>query len=147
MLEFIYHNPQLTVAQDANGRIPLHTACLSGQVEVVKTFNLSANEVLHASDSSGNTPLHLACEGRSEEVVQFLVDSGASVSEANNEGELPIHIAAHNGSINIAEKLWEKCADTVPVLCQDKYKRTTLHHAAMAKQNQGEIIEFLIQKW
>jgi len=144
VLEFIHHDPQLTVAKDANTRIPLHTACLNGHLEVVKSFNLSLHEVLHASDCRGNTPLHLACEGRSEEVVQFLIDSGASVGEANNEGEVPIHVAAQNGSVNIVERLWKKCADTA--LCRDMYKRTTLHHAAMAKHNHAEIIEFLIHE-
>ena len=145
VLEFIHHDPQLAMAQDANRRIPLHTSCLSGHVEVVKSFNLSLNKVLHASDSKGNTPLHLACEGRSEEVVQFLVNSGASVSAANDEGEVPIHIAARQGFIDIVKKLWKKCPDTI--FCQDKYKRTTLHHAALAKHNHGEIIEFLIREW
>ena len=133
------------MAPDANKRIALHTACLSGHVEVVKTYNLSIYEVLHASDSSGNTPLHLACEVGSEDVVQVLIDSGAGVSEANNEGMVPTHIAAQNGSVSIVKRLWEKCADTV--LCQDKYKRTTLHHAAMAKHDHAELIQFLIEKW
>ena len=147
VLEFIHHDPKLTVAEDANSRIPLHIACLNGHVEVVKTFNLSLHEVLHASDCRGDTPLHLACEGRSEEVVQFLIDSGASVREANDEEEVPIHVATQNGSVGIVEKLWKKCADTV--LRRDTYKRTILHHAAMAKHNHAEIIEFLIRecKW
>ena len=145
MLELIHHNPQLSVAHNAKGMSPLHIACLNGHKEVVSSINLSLNEVLHASDLSSNTPLHLACEGRSEEVVQLLIDSGANINQTNLEGEIPTHVAVQYGSINIVKILQQGCADTL--LCQDNYKRTALHHAAIGKTNQEEMIGFLLRKW
>ena len=112
---------------------------------MANVINLSLNEVLHASDLSGNTPLHLACEGRSEEVVQLLIDSGANLKQANNEGEIPTHIAVQYGSINIVKILQQRCPDTL--ICQDKFKRTVLHHAAIGKYNQEEMITFLHKNW
>ena len=106
---------------------------------------ISLNEVLRATDLNGNTPLHLACEGRSEEVVQLLIDSGADINQTNNEGEIPTHVAVQYGSINIVKMLQQKCAETLK--CQDKYKRTVLHHAAIGKHNQEEMITFLHKNW
>lgn len=145
MLELIHHNPQLSVAHDAQERTPLHIACLNGQRQVANVINLSLNEVLHASDLNGNTPLHLACEGRSEKIVQLLIDSGANLKQANNEGEIPTHIAVQYGSINIVKLLKQRCPDTL--LCQDKYKQTVLHHAAIGKHNQEEMIGYLLDEW
>ena len=108
-------------------------------------INLSLNEVLHATDLNGNTPLHLACEGGREEVVQLLIDSGANIKQTNNEGEIPTHVAIQYGSINIVTMLQQRCAETL--LCQDKYKRTVLHHAAIGKHNQEEMITFLHENW
>ena len=145
MLELIHHNPQLSVAHNAKGMTLLHIACLNGHREVVNSINLSLNEVLHASDQSGNTPLHLACEGRSKDIVQLLIDSGANINQPNHEGEIPTHVAVQYGSINIVKILQQGCPDTL--LCQDNYKRTALHHAAIGKHNQEEMIGYLLHKW
>ena len=112
---------------------------------MANVINLSLNEVLHASDQCGNTPLHLACEGRSEEVVQLLIDSGANINQANKKGEIPTHIAVQYGSINIVKMLQQRCPDTL--LCQDNEKQTVLHHAAIGKHNQEEMITFLHKNW
>ena len=145
VLELIHHNAQLSLAHDAKERTPLHIACLNGHREVANVINLSLNEILHASDLSGNTPLHLACEGRSEDIVQLLIDSGANINQANNEGEIPTHIAVQYGSINIVKMLQQRCPDTL--LCQDKYKQTVLHHATIGKQNQEKMIGYLLDEW
>ena len=112
---------------------------------MANVINLSLNEVLNASDQNGDTPLHLACEGRSEEVVQLLIDSGANIKQTNNEGEVPAHVAVQYGSINIVKMLQKMSADTLQ--CQDKYKRTILHHAAIGKHNQEQMITFLLENW
>ena len=145
MLELIHHNPQLSVTHNTKGMTPLHIACLNGHKEVVNSINLSLHEVLHASDLSGNTPLHLACEGGSEDIVQLLIDSGANINQPNNEGEVPAHVAVQYGSINIVKILQQVCANML--LRQDNYKQTALHHAAIGKSNQKEMIGFLLRKW
>ena len=145
VFELIQHNPQLSVARDTNERTPLHIACLNRHREVANIINLSLNEVFHATDLNGNTPLHLACEGGSEKIVQLLIDSGANINQTNNEGEVPAHVAVQYGFINIVKILQQGCADTL--LCHDKYKRTALHHAAIGKHNQKEMIDFLLYEW
>ncbi|EOA92933.1 Protein phosphatase 1 regulatory subunit 12C, partial [Anas platyrhynchos] len=44
-----------------------------------------------------------ACIDESMEVVQFLVESGADVNQADNEGWTPLHVAASCGYRDIAQ--------------------------------------------
>ena len=44
-----------------------------------------------------------ACIDENMEVVQFLVESGADVNQADNEGWTPLHVAASCGYRDIAE--------------------------------------------
>lgn len=44
-----------------------------------------------------------ACIDENMEVVQFLVESGADVNQADNEGWTPLHVAASCGYRHIAQ--------------------------------------------
>uniref|UniRef100_A0A674H9D4 Uncharacterized protein n=1 Tax=Taeniopygia guttata TaxID=59729 RepID=A0A674H9D4_TAEGU len=47
-----------------------------------------------------------ACIDENMEVVQFLVESGADVNQADNEGWTPLHVAAACGCHHIAQGFW-----------------------------------------
>ncbi|CAN8178690.1 unnamed protein product [Coccothraustes coccothraustes] len=58
-----------------------------------------------------------ACIDENMEVVQFLVESGADVNQADNEGWTPLHVAAACGCRHIAQYLLEHGADAAAVTC------------------------------
>lgn len=81
--------------RDANGMIPLHLACLSGNMESVKAHHSQLNRFLkvrEARDSCLNTPLHLACKGGSREVAEYLIEVGCSMNAKNSEKDNLVHV-------------------------------------------------------
>lgn len=84
-------------------RTPLHLAAQNGWLRVVMML-LDAGADIHEKDGNGETTLHIACEMRSDRnlsVIKYLLDHGASVSEAadldRRRGDLPPHRAASRG--------------------------------------------------
>ncbi|XP_066065153.1 protein phosphatase 1 regulatory subunit 12C-like, partial [Chamaea fasciata] len=61
------------------------------------------------------SPVSPACIDENMEVVQFLVESGADVNQADNEGWTPLHVAAACGCRQIAQYLLEHGADAAAV--------------------------------
>jgi len=61
--------------------------------ELEKQFNV--NQV----DEFGNTLLHYACRERKYSIINMLLAHSADVTISNNDGRLPIHIAAIYGSM------------------------------------------------
>ncbi|XP_044540732.1 protein phosphatase 1 regulatory subunit 12C, partial [Gracilinanus agilis] len=56
-----------------------------------------------------------ACIDENPEVVRFLVEEGASVNQADNEGWTPLHVAASCGYLDIAQYLLSHGADIAAV--------------------------------
>ncbi|XP_033101064.1 rabankyrin-5-like isoform X2 [Anneissia japonica] len=61
--------------------------------------------------STGSTLLHLAAQAKNEAACLFLATHGASSSIANNQGEVPLHIASKQGLSNLAALLLKKGAN------------------------------------
>lgn len=61
--------------------------------ELVK-FLIKKNPTwLNISDSDGNTALHTALAGSHVELASYLIEQGANKNDANNKGDVPLHIA------------------------------------------------------
>uniref|UniRef100_A0A669QAA9 Protein phosphatase 1 regulatory subunit 12C n=1 Tax=Phasianus colchicus TaxID=9054 RepID=A0A669QAA9_PHACC len=71
--------------------------------------------LLGGANADGISALHQACIDENMEVVQFLVESGADVNQADNEGWTPLHVAASCGYRDIAEYLLAHGADVAAV--------------------------------
>ncbi|KAG8547422.1 hypothetical protein GDO81_028392, partial [Engystomops pustulosus] len=56
-----------------------------------------------------------ACIDENLEVVEFLVNHGANVNQADNEGWTPLHVAASCGYMEIAEYLLKHSANIAAV--------------------------------
>lgn len=112
---------------------PLHGAASAGRTEVV-SFLIEYHErnsgfgsgsraggdfegMRKLADAAGGvnfrtrkgwTPLHLACQGAYVDTVEALLSAGASLDVADEEGDLPLHIAAREGNAGILEVLLRK---------------------------------------
>jgi hypothetical protein len=72
--------------------------------------------------------LHTAAAEGCEDMVRLLLDAGASLSELDDEGQTPLHVACANENVGAAGLL----AARVPcweLLVEDRYKMTPLHLA------------------
>uniref|UniRef100_A0A8C4Y6P3 Protein phosphatase 1 regulatory subunit n=2 Tax=Gopherus evgoodei TaxID=1825980 RepID=A0A8C4Y6P3_9SAUR len=61
--------------------------------------------LVNGTNADGISALHQACIDENLEVVQFLVENGADVNQADNEGWTPLHVAASCGYKEIAQYL------------------------------------------
>ncbi|CAG0903591.1 unnamed protein product [Cyprideis torosa] len=91
--------------RDENGWLPMHSAAWFGQPEAVRFFlkyNASHPErgdMLNERDYKGNTPLSCAVQEGHVKCVRLLLEAGADVTIANEEGETPLDLAEEGSDI------------------------------------------------
>jgi len=74
------------------GQYPLDVAATRGALDEVLAL-LEGGAEINAHGERGNTALHEAVGQRHAEVVRVLLDRGASPTEKNDDGLLPVDIA------------------------------------------------------
>ncbi|XP_030053732.1 protein phosphatase 1 regulatory subunit 12C isoform X1 [Microcaecilia unicolor] len=95
-------------------------ACAGGDLSEARTMLQAAGEndrVVDSTNADGISALHQACIDENLEVVEFLVDHGANVNQADNEGWTPLHVAASCSYLEIAEYLLKHGANIAAVNC------------------------------
>ena len=90
----------LVKTQDNAGWLPVHDACLDGNLETAKHLLELYHDSIHIPKGDGEYPLHLLanCHGGSKEnlhqLVSYLLKHDQDVVSSRNKwGELPLHIA------------------------------------------------------
>ncbi|KAG4266597.1 zinc-binding dehydrogenase [Fusarium proliferatum] len=82
-------------AVDEMGQTPLHVAANHGAGPATLQIPLKAGGDINARSDSGETPLLAA--GGYDDMVEFLVQEGAGLEIADNNGMTALHIAARDG--------------------------------------------------
>lgn len=87
---------------------PLHGAASSGRVIAVSLL-LNYGADIHWAGRDGRTVLHRAVQGGNLGTVEILIGRGANadVMKADGAGDLPLHIAAREGYVEIINRLLE----------------------------------------
>ncbi|MFD4707512.1 ankyrin repeat domain-containing protein [Gottfriedia sp. NPDC058432] len=117
VIEIISEQPNLIHEENEHGLTLLGIAAHYGQYEVVKTLVKNGAQVNALSHSKlsfipQNTALHAAIAGaKSLEVIDFLLTNGADPNISDSEGHTPLHIAAFEGNMTIAERLFKNGAE------------------------------------
>ena len=123
-----------------NGHFPLHLACKSGhiamvrmlldhtykesakkyevEVEVVKEGGIDRNMTVDVQDDNSSTPLYLACAHGHTDVASFLLEEGADIDAVINEQPSdmylainPLQIASQRGYHELVQLLLDHDAD------------------------------------
>lgn len=151
-------------ARNSDGQTPLHVACKTGSVGVLRLLlAMVETPLLSEVDNAGKTAMDLALESGSHdcvkllhsfgvenrlisaitsqdaETVQSLLDKGYPVNSTDKSGNTPLHIAALNGYTVIAKILIDHQADPTATTAVGL---TPLHLAAQA--DCAELIRMLL---
>ena len=90
---------------DQNRTSPLHIACRSGSIEVVKELTLHRCD-LNITDCAGWTALHIASQRGHSDIVEFLLACGAEAASINSLGQTPFDLAQDSMTKKKFIKYW-----------------------------------------
>ncbi|KAL8176766.1 UNVERIFIED_CONTAM: hypothetical protein K2H54_038427 [Gekko kuhli] len=93
--------------------------CAGAELEAAREMLSADPGAVNGTNADGISALHQrsrkACIDENMEVVEFLVENGADVNQADNEGWTPLHVAASCGYIEIAQYLLDHGANIAAV--------------------------------
>ncbi|MGH2453317.1 MAG: ankyrin repeat domain-containing protein [bacterium] len=119
----LHESHALVHTHSADGWTPLHLAAFFGHPEAVRLLlarGASAQGV--SQNTTGNTPFHsalashdagVATEPR-RQIVQLLLAAGAEVELPDASGCTPLHLAAHDGDVELIGAFLARGADVNP---------------------------------
>ncbi len=135
----IAHGADVKYTHPADGRGPVHEACIKGFSDVLPLLIDSGADPVRR-DRSGQTPLDLALAYKNANVVGALLKLGSRVSESQAAAEEAMETAVLKGQLEIVRILWEGGFDiNKPTASGSTY----LHDAAL--KNQKKVAELLIR--
>ncbi len=95
----------------AKPSIDIHTAVISGNLEVVKQHIEAGTNINEKDAMSGSTPLISSATFNKPEITKALIAANADLSIKNNDGSTALHAAAFFGRIEIVQMLIDAKAD------------------------------------
>lgn len=85
---------------------PLHGACMSGGIMIVKYLVEEQNIDVNKNETGRDfPPLHIACHGGVLDVVRYLIGKGANVNSRNSYNNVPLFYACYYGRYDCAKEL------------------------------------------
>lgn len=96
---------------DRFGWTPLHLATIYEHENLLQDIIQRHPDTTNIGDSRLRTSLHLAVEYELVNTVQILIEAGAKINTAAEDGSTPLHVAAKQKQTKILEMLLEKGAN------------------------------------
>ncbi|XP_046562347.1 serine/threonine-protein phosphatase 6 regulatory ankyrin repeat subunit C-like [Haliotis rubra] len=126
---------------DANGDNILHVACYCGNVDMVK--HLLSQKVcgIESRGKYGRTPIMTAAFFGRVPVFELLLDLGADLSVADDDGDNILHVACLGGNVAMVEAIVSK--DVLPLESRGTYRRTPVMHAA--NKGHTDVVDLLVR--
>ena len=86
-LELIEENPGSVSLQNESGDTPLHVACKTGKLDLVKVLIEAGNiDVISVTDKNRRSPVSYACSQGHADIVEFLTEKNCAVLEIFDAG-------------------------------------------------------------
>ncbi|CAM9713991.1 unnamed protein product [Laminaria digitata] len=103
------------IATTEPGERALHIAARGGSVEIVRLLLKQARVDPNATDYRGYTPLMVTCSCPYScvEVVRVLLAADADPALAQEDGFVPLHLAAANGRVELVDMLYSRAPATL----------------------------------
>jgi ankyrin repeat protein len=110
--ELLDADPALLNAYSRDGFFPLGLAAFFGHPDTVRLLLARGADVNQVARNAMRVqPLHAAVGGRSLEAVRLVVEAGAAVNAAQQEGWTPLHAAVHQKNAELTRYLLAHGAD------------------------------------
>ncbi|KAK3711402.1 hypothetical protein QZH41_013507 [Actinostola sp. cb2023] len=136
--------------KDAKNRTVLHCAVGHSETLAALLKHVSIREMMNAVDEQGSTALHYAAQGGFLKNVCLLQQRWTRTSVTNkytnrirnHKGELPLHLAARYGWIDVTKKLLQT-RDFRQIDMTNDHEKTPLHCAA--EEGHGNLVSLLLE--
>jgi len=93
----------------SDGLTAFHIAAEEGWVELLRKWNTDFGKILYnAKDNKSRTVMHSAAKNNQLGALKFLVASGGSLTQPDNEGNTALDLAAENGHVNCVRWICER---------------------------------------
>jgi len=125
---------------DINGTVVLHTAAMTGELEMVKYLVENGADV-NKKDATGQSAILSATLAKKIDIITYLVEKGVSVVEADAGGTTPFHYAAMTGDLDIV-KFYVKHGATA--MMETNEQNVPLDFAAML--GHAELVKWLVEE-
>jgi ankyrin repeat protein len=83
----------------------LHLAAYKGHDDIATMLVDREHRLVDELNLTGNSPLHFAALNGRRQCVRLLLEQGADVNLADDDGDTPLHMAAVNGHVSVIEAL------------------------------------------
>lgn len=100
--------------KDVYGRMPLHYACMHGQVAMITQLLQQNLDTINDPDHDRFTPLVQGIVHRQLECVHQLLQSGAQIEPQSDNDHIPLNLACQYGAQEIVQMLLERDARVLP---------------------------------
>ena len=132
---------QAICIEDNDGKVPLHEACIYGNIECVDVL-LKLGSAVDPLKRSDWTPLMLACENNFTEICHLLLERGARTDLTNKDGWTPLHLAARSGCPSLCDELYRRYPPAIKMPSTNM--RLCLHTAAL--HGNVEVMRFVLKQ-
>ena len=137
----------------SDGGTPLHCACEFGHEDIASLLInykragkrlVDVNAKKACIEATNVSALHMAVAVSNENIVKQLLVAGCDVNARASDGFTPIHLAAQNGNIVVAQALLDYKCKLSPKASFEEYKDVSPLHLAV-RQGDEAMVDLLLK--
>ncbi len=103
-------NPDLLHIQDPNGVTLLHTAVITGKIEICRLL-IEKGMYLDHKNNNGFSPLFLAMDRGRNAIAGLLIDKGADIDGRGYRNRTILHMAVNSGNLSVLKMILKRHPD------------------------------------